>query len=243
MGHVREVTYRDTGADKKGRMLKHKLTPFSRIHQLPRLETISLKFYPLYDNWLGSDGQCRLAIQASILHHVLATSFSVCAPKLTSLSLDNLRIWEFPSLKSPSFQTVLTTLRRLVLSVLSDRSIGASWFNICWVHFWGTLCPHMILAPTQQTLTELTLHSDALVGATSGLSLSALHFPLLYVFSVRGIVFELSVDVEPLVLRHAATLSQLEVLACKLPPPVNLPLSYSQSISMALARISNTTLA
>ncbi|KAH9032754.1 hypothetical protein EDB85DRAFT_2289625 [Lactarius pseudohatsudake] len=239
--HVREVAYRDTGADRKGRMLNHirangiceLANSFSRVHQLPRLETISLTFYPLHDNRLDADGQGRLAVQASILH-VLATSFSVCAPKLTYLSLDNLRIWEFPHLESPSFQTVLTTLRRLVLSVLSDRSIGASWFNICWVHFWGTLCPHMILAPTQQTLTELTLHSDALVGASSGLSLSALHFPLLCVFSVRGLVFELSIEVEPFVLRHAATLSQLEVLACKLPAPTNL-LPYSQ-ISTALAR-------
>ncbi|KAH9022812.1 ankyrin repeat-containing domain protein [Lactarius hengduanensis] len=135
-----------------------------------------------------------------------------------------------------SSQTVLTTLRRLLLSVLSDSSIGASWSNVCWVHFWGTLCPHMILAPTQQALTELTLHSDAPVGASSGLSLAGLYFPLLCVFSVRGLVFELSVEVETFVLRHAATLAQLEVLACKLPTPANLPLSYSQSISTALAR-------
>ncbi|KAH9032751.1 hypothetical protein EDB85DRAFT_1953945, partial [Lactarius pseudohatsudake] len=93
-----------------------------------------------------------------------------------------------------------------------------------------------ILAPSQQTLTELTLHSDALVGASSGLSLSGLHFSLLCALSVRGLVIELSVDVEPFALRHAATLSQLEVLACKLPAPVNSPLSYSQSISTALAR-------
>ncbi|KAH9173962.1 hypothetical protein EDB89DRAFT_1904911 [Lactarius sanguifluus] len=213
--HVREVAYLDTGADRKGRMLKHiranaireLANSFSRVHQLPRLETLSLTFNPLYDNQLGSDGQGRLAVQASILR-VLATSFGVRAPKLTSLSLDNLRIWEFPPLESPSFQTVLTTLRRLLLSVLSDRSTGVSWFNDLWVHFWGTLCPHMILAPTQQTLTELTLHSDAPVGASSALSLSGLHFPLLCVLS-------------------------LEVLACKLPA---LPLSYSQSISTAVAR-------
>ncbi|KAH8997856.1 hypothetical protein EDB86DRAFT_869173 [Lactarius hatsudake] len=243
VAHVREVAYRDTGADRKGRVLKYVranaicelANSFSRIHQLPQLETISLTFYPLYDNRLSSDGQGRIAVQASILH-VLATSFGVRAPKLTSLSLNNLRIWEFPPLKSPSFQTVLTTLRRLVLSVLSDRSIGAFWFNICWVHFWGTLCPHTILAPTQQTLTELTLHSDALVGASSGLSLAALYFPLLCALSVRGLVFELSVEVEPFVLRHATTLAQLEVLACKLPAPTNLPFSNSRSISTALAR-------
>ncbi|KAH9173965.1 hypothetical protein EDB89DRAFT_2241953 [Lactarius sanguifluus] len=242
--HVREVAYRDIGADRNGRVLKYiranaireLASSFSRIHQLPRLETISLTFYPLYDNGFDSDGQGRLAVQAFILR-VLDTSFDVRAPKLTSLSLDNLRVWELSPLKSLSFQTVQTTLRRLLLSVLSDRSMGASWFNVCWVHFWGTLCPHMILAPTQQTLTELTLHSDAPVGASSGLSLAGLYFPLLCALSVRGLVFELSVEVEAFVLRHATTLAQLEVLACKLPAPANLPFSNSRSIlSTALAR-------
>ncbi|KAH9019546.1 hypothetical protein EDB85DRAFT_2196544 [Lactarius pseudohatsudake] len=233
--HVREVAYRDTGADRKGRMLNHiranaiceLANSFSRVHQLPRLETINLTFYPLYDNRLGSDGQGRLAVQASILH-VLATSFGVRAPKLTSLSLDNLRIWEFPPPR-------ISFIPDRPDDPAPPRAVRASWFNICWVHFWGTLCPHMILAPTQQTLTELTLHSDAPVGASSGLSLSALHFPLLCVFSVRGLVFELSIEVEPFVLRHAATLTQLEVLACKLPALANLPLSCSR-ISTALAR-------
>ncbi|KAH9022808.1 hypothetical protein EDB84DRAFT_1618436 [Lactarius hengduanensis] len=250
--HVREIAYRDTGADRKGRMLKHSasfLSPyrpineittlslsFSRIHQLSRLETIKLTFYPLYDNRLSFDGQSRLAVQASILG-ALTASFSVRAPPgLTSLSLDNLRIWELSPLESPSFQTVLTTLRRLLLSVLSDRAPDAVAFDARWCHFWGTLCPRMILAPTQHTLTDLTLHSDAPVGALSGLSLAGLHFPLLCALSIRGLVFEPSIGVEPFVLRHVATLVQLEVLACKLPNPVDLSLTSFQSLSTALSR-------
>ncbi|KAH9059850.1 hypothetical protein EDB87DRAFT_730664 [Lactarius vividus] len=241
--HVREVAYRDTGADRKGRMLKHiranaireLASSFSRVHQLPRLETINLTFYPLYDNGLSSDGQSRLAVQASILG-ALVTSFNIRAsPKLTSLSLDNLRIWELSPLESPSFQTVLTTLRRLLLSVLSDRAPDAVGFGARWGHFWGTLCPRMILAPTQHTLTELTLHSDAPVGALSGLSLAGLHFPLLCALSMRALVFEPSTGVEPFILRHAATLVQLEILACKLPNPVDLSISSFQSISTSLA--------
>ncbi|KAH8997858.1 hypothetical protein EDB86DRAFT_2913675 [Lactarius hatsudake] len=94
----------------------------------------------------------------------------------------------------------------------------------------------MILALTQQTLTELTPRSDAPVGASSGLPLAGLYFPLLCALSVRGLVFELSVEVKPFVLRHATTLAQLEVFACKLPAPTNLPFSNSRSISTALAR-------
>ncbi|KAH9173971.1 hypothetical protein EDB89DRAFT_646689 [Lactarius sanguifluus] len=244
--HVREVAYRDTGADKKGRMLKHiranaireLASSFSRVHQLSRLETIKLSFYPLYDNLLGSDERGDLAVQASIIG-ALVTSFSVRGPpQLTSLSLGNLRIWELSPLESPSFQTVLTTLRRLLLSVLSlsDRLPDVVAFDARWCHFWGTLCPRMILAPTQHTLTELTLHSDAPVGASSGLSLAGLHFPRLYALSMRRFVFEPSVGVEPFVLRHAATLVQLQVLVCKLPKPVDMSLSSSQSPSTALAR-------
>ncbi|KAI9433401.1 hypothetical protein H4582DRAFT_2061022 [Lactarius indigo] len=244
--HVREVTYLDTGADRKGRRLKHIRTnairelanSFSRVHQLPRLETIKLVFYPLYDNRLGSDGQGRLAAQASILGALVA-SFSVRAPpKLTSLSLDNLRIWELSSLESPSFQTVLTTLRRLLLSVLSDRTPDGFGFDSRWGHFWGTVCPRMILAPTQHTLTDLTLHSDAPVGASSGLSLAGLYFPHLCALSLRGLIFQPSVGVEPFVLRHATTLMQLEVLACKLPAPFGSPHFHFQPTSSS----SSTTL-
>ncbi|KAI9435284.1 hypothetical protein H4582DRAFT_2130594 [Lactarius indigo] len=83
VAHVTEVAYLDTGSDRKGRRLKHIRTnairelanSFSRVHQLPRLEAIKLVFYPLYDNRLGSDGQGRLAAQASILSALVA-SFS-----------------------------------------------------------------------------------------------------------------------------------------------------------------------
>ncbi|KAH9022093.1 hypothetical protein EDB83DRAFT_89498 [Lactarius deliciosus] len=240
--HVREVAYLDTGADRKGRVLKYiranaireLASSFSRVHQLSRLETIKLTSHPLYDDRLSSDGQSRLATQASILGALVA-GFSVRAPpKLTSLSLDNLRIWELSPLESPSFQTVLKTLRHLFLSVLSERAPDAIAFDARWCHFWGTLCPRMILAPTQHTLTELALHSDSPVGALTGLSLAGLHFPLLCALSMRRLVFEPSIGVEPFVLRHASTLVRLEVLACKLPSPFDL--SLSQSPFTALAR-------
>lgn len=60
---------------------------FARIHKLPQLETIKLKFSPVYVNEMDSDGEDRLPLQASILG-ALAASFSVRAPyRLTSLTL------------------------------------------------------------------------------------------------------------------------------------------------------------
>ena len=192
---------------------------FSRIHQLPRLETINLTFYPVYNNRLRSDGRgpSRLALQVSILG-ALAASFSVCVPpKLTSFSLHNLRTSDLSPLKSPSFQTVLTTLWRLQVSVLFDSDPVPVMFSDRWCNFWSTFFPRMILAPTQHSLTELTLHSDEDVGASSGLSLAGQLFPHLCALSLRKLVFEPLVGVEPFVLRHAATLARLELLACKLP--------------------------
>ena len=112
-----------------------------------------------------------------------------------------------------------------------------------WEYFWGTLCPHKILPPTQHALMQLTLHADIFTGANDGLSLHALHFPHLCTLSLRKLVFEPSVGIEPFILRHALTLSRLELIACRLPVDesdyemlVFPPLPSSPPPSMALAR-------
>ncbi|KAI9453712.1 hypothetical protein BJY52DRAFT_1225463 [Lactarius psammicola] len=225
--HVRGVSYHDTGADRRGRTLKYVRTnaiqelasSFSRIHQLPRLETIDLTFYPIYDHRLGSDGRGRPALQASILG-ALAASFGVRAPpKLTSLTLHNLRTWELLPLESAPFQT---------LSVLFDRAPDAWTFSERWCYFWGTLLPRMILAPTQHALTELTLHSDTYISSSTGLSLAGLHFPHLGTLSLRKLIFQPSVGIEPFILRHTATLAQLEILTCGLPHSPLIPAALAQ---------------
>ncbi|KAH9173975.1 hypothetical protein EDB89DRAFT_1956055 [Lactarius sanguifluus] len=226
--HVRQVTFHDTDTDRWRRPLKDDITSaahelassFYRIHQLPRLKTISLTFYPDYEqrSGLGSSTPAHQdpVLQTSILG-ALAASFSVRAPELTSLSLHNLHTSDLSLLESPSFQTAPTTLRRLQLSVHFDRSLGSDTMDIeGWCNFWGTLCPRMVLIPTQHSLTELTLHSSAYVGALFGLSFAGLHFPRLCSLSLRMVVFEPSVGATQFILRHAATLARLELLLCKL---------------------------
>ncbi|KAH9008654.1 hypothetical protein EDB85DRAFT_2283598 [Lactarius pseudohatsudake] len=202
---------------------------FSLVHQLPRLETINLTFCPVSDDSLDPNGGGRLALQASILD-ALAASFSVRAPpNLTSLSLRNLRILDHLPLESPSFQTFLTPLRRLELSVFINRGLEPETFPASWCHFWSTTFPRMVPAPTHNSLTELALHGGTPVGASAGLSLAALHFPRLCALSLRDLVFEPSVAVEPFVLRHAATLARLEILWCALPTGTDTHLSLSGS--------------
>lgn len=132
---------------------------FSRIHQLPQLETINLVFFEAIDG-------------RQFDFPALTDSFSIRAPsKLTSLSLHNLYTWDLTPLESAPFKTVLKNLRHrdLRLSVLFDRTGNLVASLNRWMHFWGTLCHRLVLAPTQHTLTELTLQSNRPVGASSGL--------------------------------------------------------------------------
>ncbi|KAH9173969.1 hypothetical protein EDB89DRAFT_646074 [Lactarius sanguifluus] len=217
--HVREVTFCDTDIDRRGRTINyvrnstvHELAnSFSRVHQLPRLETINLTFYPRYTNRLPRDS---LAFQSSILS-ALVSSFSVCAPNLKSLSLHNLRTPDLSPLESPSFQTVLTTLRRFQLSPLYD-TLHPLIVDDSWSHFWSTLRPRM-LTPMQHCLTELTLHSNVQVGALVGLSFDGLHFPRLCALSLGRIIFDTSVGAQDFILRHAPTITRLGLLMCRLP--------------------------
>ncbi|KAH8977597.1 hypothetical protein EDB92DRAFT_1957814 [Lactarius akahatsu] len=179
---------------------------------LPQLEAVDLKFYSRYRDRLDSGSGDCLSPQACILT-ALTASFSFRAPpNLTSLSLYNLRISNLSPLEYPPFQTVLKTLQHLQLSVTVKATDTLMWF-----HFWGVFCPHTILPLTQPALTELTLHSDSHVGASSGLSFAGLDFPHLCVLSLCKLVFEPSVGVKPFILRHTATLARLELIACRLP--------------------------
>jgi hypothetical protein len=189
---------------------------FSRIHQLSRLETINLTFNSTYDDSKRGDSNkgSRLTLQASILDALVASFGVRISPKLTSLSLYNLRPSDFHPLELPPFQKFLMTLRRLQLSVLFDTFPPHDTFYERWCNFWSSFCPRMILTPTQHSLTELTLHSDIRLDASSGMSLAGLHFSSLCALSLRH--FDFDVGVEPFILRHAATLARLELLVCKL---------------------------
>ncbi|KAH9016653.1 hypothetical protein EDB83DRAFT_2438664 [Lactarius deliciosus] len=219
--HVREVSFYDTDIyGREGSPMYDSIRPktihkladsFSLVHKLPRLETINLTFFPV-DDVHGS----RLALQVSILD-ALAASFSVRAPSnLTSLSLSHLRISDHVPLESPSFQTFLTTLRRLELTVFIDRFLEPEMFPDSWRYLWTTMFPRMVPTPTHNSLTEFTLRGGTHVGASTGLSLATLHFPRLCALFLEGLVFEPSVAVEPFILRHAATLSRLSLVACAL---------------------------
>jgi hypothetical protein len=191
---------------------------FSRIHQLPQLETIDLTFLPADGHWLAIEGEDR-PVQRSILV-ALVSSFNFRAPpKLISLSLRNLRTWDLSPLECPPFQAVLKNLRRLRLFVLCDRACDEVTALDRWRYFWGTLCFRLILAPTQHSLRELTLHTHINVGARMGLSFTGLYFPNLRMLSLRNFVFEPSVGVEHFILQHANTLARLEFIKCKLPIP------------------------
>ncbi|KAF8266157.1 hypothetical protein EI94DRAFT_1701975 [Lactarius quietus] len=221
--HVKEVAFHDTDADSRklmseirGSAIPELASSFSRVHQLPQLETIDLTFFPADGHWRDDDFEGRLTLQSSILG-ALADSFGVRVPaKLACLSLHNLHSSGVTPLESPPFQTVMKNLRFLQLFVIDSDNVRIGPDNPL-VHFWGTFCRRQVLVPTQESLTELTLHSLKVIGAAFELSLAELHFPHLCALSLCKIVFEPSVCAENFILRHAATLTRLELIGCMLP--------------------------
>src|SRR6267378_3786501 len=107
----------------------------SRIHQLPHLETIHLIFYPWNLDLRSLKNARCLAFQTDVLN-ALAFSFRVhVQPNLVSLSLHNLRLSELEVLEYPAFQTVLTSLQCLQVSVIT-KCLPQSQIA---KHLWSTL--------------------------------------------------------------------------------------------------------
>ncbi|KAH9022806.1 hypothetical protein EDB84DRAFT_1564892 [Lactarius hengduanensis] len=189
--HVRQVAYLGTGADRMG-------------------STLMYGYGPQFGSDSGALAFQSLALQPSILG-ALAPSFDIrVSPKLTSLSLHNLRIWELSPLESPPFQTALTTLRCFQLSLLLDGPPAAEIYDP-WCNLWGS----------------------AYVDASSRLSFAALHFPRLSTLPEKARL-EPSVRAQNFILRHAPTLACLELLLCKLPIDTSIYIMPSPSSSTAL---------
>jgi hypothetical protein len=201
-----------------------------------------LTFFSFDTHEVDSESRVCLSLQASIIG-ALAVSFSIRPPsKLISLSLHNLRTSDLSPLVFPPFQTVLKTLRRFQLSVLLDFNPYQVTAINRWLQFWGTTFPNVILSPMQHSLTELTLHNKRLLGASSELSLSGLHFLYLCSLSLCKIVFEPSVGAELFILRHAPTLSRLELISCRLPVNRDNEVFLSSSQSLSSSPPPSTTL-
>ena len=203
----------------------------SRIHQLPRLETINFWFSPMYHVSLSSDsGRCP-PLQASFLA-ALTASFSVCAPSnLTTLSLQCLLVSGFPPESAPFLTHLTPALRRLYLSVHNKIPLD----DVRWCNFWTTFFPHIILAPVQRSLTDLKLGSNMAIGSSSGLSFAGLYFPHLFALSLSNFFWEPSVGIELFILRHANTLARLHLYPCSLPEARLRLLSPSPSTALAEA--------
>jgi hypothetical protein len=207
---------------------------FSCIHQFPRLETINLTFYPMLDNRVGSNSGGRRSLQAPLLGALATWQLQrPCAIQAdVPLFARPTHVGILPSRISPIPDCPDAALRRLQLSVLYDIAPD----DARWCNFWSTFFPRTIPAPTQHALTEFSLHSDMPIGSSSELSFVGLYLPRLYALSLSNFVLEPPVGIEPFILRHATTLTRLELLMFSLPITRLRPLSTSISPSVTLTR-------
>jgi hypothetical protein len=136
---------------------------FSRIHQLPRLETVKLLFFtrPAQSELRGISGsESRSCLQAPTLT-ALATSFSVRAPsELTSLSLENLLVSNFPPLE-PLPRIIPAPVQQSLtdLDMGNDITIGSS----SGLSFAGLYFPHLCTLSLYNLFWEPSLDIEPFV--------------------------------------------------------------------------------
>ncbi|KAF8146967.1 hypothetical protein K438DRAFT_1868362 [Mycena galopus ATCC 62051] len=145
------------------------------------------------------------------LFEVLATR---PPPPLTSLTLHHLIPMPHDIYTTEAFQNLFRSLTTLDISVLSeDGLIDSEKSPLC--DFWEASAPSML--KNSSNVTSLTLRSRKAVGVWPALALASIHLPVLTALSLYNFVFDparVAYDVVEFIVRHKATLTQLELLNC-----------------------------
>jgi len=191
---------------------------FCGITALPRLERVTLNFWPSFLSRSGKEvpespfwfTNRQLAVVHAI-HHGMKMS------RMTSLTLNNVIL---PAI-CYDFITSLTEspLFHLSISIVSNAEVSA-WSGSKNVN--GSL--GALLPPSNPTLKSLVLRSPQGLYHSLTTRLSSLHYPSLESLVLENIVFDQmpSADgVEDFIIRHKDTLQRLELQSCACHIPVS----------------------
>ncbi|THH18651.1 hypothetical protein EW146_g2381 [Bondarzewia mesenterica] len=209
------------------------ISAFSHLSALPALDTLVLNLFP----YLTEETFHEVVQPSGVLDFQLgilkALSTNSDALSLTSLTIDNLIAFYNELYDDPSFLQIFSALSRLRVTVVSNISIeGGVPFEDDIIEFWEKAISHRILAPPAdslagsfaKSLTSLTIHSDKDVGFTPRIVFSGLTYPLLTSLSLQYIFFDdhndintsASIGVEDFIVRHRSTLTDLELIFCRI---------------------------
>lgn len=233
--NIQEVAFRDvresareTGVRKLGpskikpdgeRAIRDILTSaFSKLHELPKLETLTITFSPHVRSSLSSTFLERPL--SSLTQVAILRAFTSLANPLSlkSLTIDNLIASHSDIHDHPAFIATFNKLAYLRITILSNiGTYVGTLYQETLSNFWSTTMQRRILAPSSASyLTCLSLHSDHEFGILPQFTFSELCYPLLDTLSIRGAFFADSVGIEDFIVRHRGTLRSLELRFCKI---------------------------
>ncbi|KAI0062608.1 hypothetical protein BV25DRAFT_1838103 [Artomyces pyxidatus] len=227
MEHVREVRYVENEDDSAlvyndEDVLQSLCSTFSYLDQIPALDTLTVVFEPLGHFIVrGSSETPRLDHQTAILTAIAGPS---CPPKklnLRTLTLNNLIPVIEDIHKSSSFFALFQRVTVLRLTILPELDIeGDSLFSSD--YFWRKTTRDVVGLPAlASNLTSLALCSRVDVGPV--LFFLNLTYPCLTSLTLQSIIFNPVVGTRDFIRRHCRTLTDLELVRCKISMDGNTP--------------------
>ncbi|KAI0065152.1 hypothetical protein BV25DRAFT_140456 [Artomyces pyxidatus] len=222
VNYVQELVYNDkyppATNSKDAENARQAITAsISSIHEFSTLKAITISFEPcdqLLSDVLSVDDE-PFYHQLAILTSLAEISHLINA-RLTSLTINRI-IPSFVELFStPPFLALLDSVTILRLTTWVELS-DELYLEETWLGFWRTSIHGILALPTlASNLTSLTLFSNVDVGIIAPLELIGLTYPRLTSLSLRHVVFHPDVGTEEFIIRHARTLTHLELYMCKI---------------------------
>ncbi|KAF7305314.1 hypothetical protein HMN09_00783000 [Mycena chlorophos] len=194
---------------------------FAGLHKFPNLSSLRLR---LHGQWLekylneAPEEPTHFYLVQLRLFQALASNLNPL-PKLVSLTLVNVIGADHEIYKDPRFFDVFRSLEHLEISVLYGIGSSAVTHTSYYIEdpikrFWKDVVRVLSNAPG---LTSLVLRSDHPVGSDPPIPLGDIHFPRLQSLVLQMFSFipkDPHSDVLPFILRHASTLTRLELRDC-----------------------------
>ncbi|KAI0065714.1 hypothetical protein BV25DRAFT_1821379 [Artomyces pyxidatus] len=200
----------------QGAMCKGLVAALQVFLGLPTLRALAFTFRPATEEGAAEHDDPHW--RGYTVQHAALDALSRFTPASTikSLTLDHFRPMPHEAYNRLEFIALFRHLTHLRLSTkreLWNRTEGDPDDPLR--TFWQQCAPPLLRA-SADTLTSLSLHVSQDEASCFGVSISELHFPHLTRLSFQHVLFGFETSAEPFILAHAATLSSLTLVYCKI---------------------------
>ncbi|KAI0267377.1 hypothetical protein BC834DRAFT_842600 [Gloeopeniophorella convolvens] len=218
--HVREVVYQYEEATSgelflyglRGIEAVHWVQTFSRLARLPTLESLVLNFGTHYEPIDFDPTTLPPEVVLQVLTFTaLLSNASALSPSLKTLKMNKLVPMQDDRLHSQSVATFFGDITSLVI----DTTLPFPHHPLM-DERWVSLSSESIFHPgvLSSSLVSLTMHHVVLRSATAPIPFADVHLPHLEHLSLQRLYFFGEQGVEAFILRHGATLTELQLFLC-----------------------------